>query len=164
MSIYTHTYTRFAVLALAAVLFGSSCAGGLPPIQTATGKPEVTLPNVTKKQAVDYLTVIMLNREYQVRQVNDYMAAFGKAGDTFAARFLFGTKFNRVPDLRVTYNFVDTPAGLRVIATLEIITNPNSGFQRVRDFSAGGSAKEYYQILLNMKGHLAGPKPTGAGT
>ena len=128
----------------------SGCAT-VQPLGTPTGKPEVTIPNVTKKEVVDALTNQMLSWGYHVKAVTDYNAVYGKRTESMAAAIFLGSRYDAIPEARISYATVETDIGVRVVATLEMITNPGSAFERVTDLSQGKDAHNIQNMLNQLK-------------
>lgn len=130
---------RLASLSLVALLV--ACAAPPQRLATASGKPEVTIPNASRKAVIDKLVAWKLEAGMNVKSASDYGFVASKAIDNnFMASFLYGSSYNSVPEARLTYSVVESPAGVRVFGRTEIVTNPGGGFERVNDVTeqAGG--------------------------
>lgn len=147
-------YVQAFIASIFLTIFMSGCAT-VQPLKTPTGKPEVTISNVTKKQVIDALTNQMLARGYQIKNVTEYNAVYGKRTDSFAAAILLGSRYDAIPEARISYAIVETGAGVRVVATLEMVTNPGSAFERVTDLSQGKDAHNIQNMLENLKASLS---------
>jgi hypothetical protein len=117
-------------------------------------RPEVIIPNATKKQLLDIITNRMLDKGYQLASVNDYLAVFKKKADSFFAGIFFGSRYDSTPEARISFNFVEAPAGIRVIATLEMITNPGSGYERSTNCDKSKPANNVQKMLEEVKDSL----------
>ena len=126
----------------------------VPAFNTPTGKPEVVIANVSKKEVIDALTNMMLASGFTVKNITDYNAVFTKEANSFGAMLLFGSRFNTVPEGRVNYAIVDTTEGIRVVITLEMVTNPGSAFENRQDLNQSVDAKKLYDRLLQIKQEL----------
>ena len=132
------------------VIILTGCAT-TPQLKTASGKPEVTIPNTTKKVIFDALTNAMIQQGYEIRNINDYSAVYGKRTNSILASMLLGSQYDSTPEARVAYTIVDTSEGVRVVATLQMITNPGSAFERVTDFSQQPDAQSWQSFLENLR-------------
>jgi|GEM_PF-993632 len=129
----------------------SGCATG-PPLRTPTGKPEVTISNVTKKEVIDALTNQMLSWGYHVKTITDYNAVYGKRTNSMTAAILLGSRYDAIPEARINYAIVEVEGGVRVVVTnIEMITNPGSAFERVTDLGQGKDAYNIQIMLDNLK-------------
>ncbi|MDG4475644.1 hypothetical protein [Thiovibrio frasassiensis] len=140
-------------------LVGLTGCASVQPLNTPSSKPEVTIPNGQKKAVIDKITNMMLGRGYKIKNINEYSAVFGKPLQSTGAAILFGSQFNTTPEGRISYNIVDTTKGVRVIGTLEVVTNPGSGLERVTDLSQNSkNAHEYQQLLEEVAASFEGVK------
>ncbi len=126
----------------------------LQPLQTPSGRPEVTISGVTKKQVLDLLVTEMLANGVQVKQVNEYGAVFGKPDDSFTGALLFGSRYDSTPEMRLTFNVVELSDAIRVFCNAAMVTNPGSAFERVRDLTGGRTAKDAQAMLERLKARL----------
>jgi hypothetical protein len=131
-----------------------SCAT-VPPLRTATGKAEVTISGVTKKQVIDGITYRMVLKGFQVKSTSDYMVVVGKKTENAAALILLGSRWDPTPEERIAFNIVEVGPGVRVIANIMYVTNPGSGFERVTDTSTQSKyAHELNDMLDKLKASL----------
>lgn len=126
----------------------------VPPLQTPSQRPEVTIPGVTKKEVIDVLVSEMVASGAQVRQTNDYTAVFSKRDTSLGGALVYGSKYDSFPETRLTFNFVDTSGGIRVFCNAAMITNPGSAFERVNDVTGGKTAHEMQGMLERLKATL----------
>lgn len=127
------------------------CGTPPPRLATPSGKPEILISGVTRKQVADAIVSDRLSSGFQVKSVNDYTLVVVKDINDFAAQVVYGTKFNRVPETRITHSFAETGSGIRVYIRSEIVSNPNSQYESLTDFteSWGGPAQDYLNRLKN---------------
>lgn len=145
------------ILLIGLMLVMAGCAT-IPPLQTATGKPEITILNSTKKEIINYLTNKMINKNYEIKKINDYVAVYGKPSESESLNFLYGTDQYRTPEYRVSFNFVDKEAKIRIIAMLQVVSNPGSAFEKIHNIG-GVNAHDYQQMLEKMKIDLSKISP-----
>lgn len=126
--------TLLQTCVLAAVLASAGCAAP-QRLATPSGSPEVLVEGAGKKQVADRLAGTLVGMGFQVRAANDYQLTFGKPVDSPMLQSLYGSQFNRVPELRHEYALVDVPGGIRVLGHAKIVTNPGSGFEKTEDLT-----------------------------
>lgn len=112
------------------------CATPRQRLATPSGNPEIVINGTTKKQIADLLVSSKLGEGFQVKTVNDYSLVVAKSIDDFAAKMAYGSKYNRTPEARVTYNFVDFGGGVKIFVRSEMVTNPNSPYESTTDFTS----------------------------
>jgi hypothetical protein len=132
-------------------LFG--CAT-IPKLQISTGKPEVIITGVTKKQVIDALTNQMLALDFKIKTITDYSAVYARRMNSIRAAVLFGSRYDSFPETRISYAIVDAPGGIRIVATMEMITNPGSAFERATDLSRGKGRPIISDMLEQLKTSL----------
>jgi len=114
-----------------------SCAPTSPPLRTVSGNPEITIPNTTKRKVIDTIVAGKFAKGMQLREVTDYGVVMTKRVDnSFWASFIYGSKYDSTPELRIHYNVVEEGTGVRVYSTAEMITNPGSAFERLSDITS----------------------------
>ncbi len=138
----------FSGVFLIAMILG--CAH-MRPLTTPSGKPEVTITNCSKKEVVDAIVNMMVGAGFEVKDVSDYHAVFGKLSDSFGDALLYGSKYDSTPEYRVKYSFTETEDGVRVIAAVQVVTNPGSAFERVNDRTTGKDARDMQSLLERFK-------------
>lgn len=102
-----------------------------PKLNTPSSKPEVIIPNVEKKAVIDALTNAMISRGYTIQSATDYSMVFGKRVDTMGARLAYGSRYDGVPEARVSFAIMDTSEGVRIVTNLVAVTNPGSAFEKM---------------------------------
>jgi len=65
----------------------------------------------------------------------------------------FGSEYDAIPETRITINIVEYEdiKQLRLIATLEVVTNPGSAFERTTDFTNSEEGRKYFKTLREIK-------------
>jgi hypothetical protein len=82
-----------------------------------------------------------------VLSTGDCRVSFSKPG-TFWANVFFGSRWNPDTQGRAAFDLIPTTDGIRIVATLQLISNPGSAFEQATDMSSGKDA-ETCQTLLN---------------
>lgn len=124
---------KLILYALAAVWLLTGCATPRAPLSTSSGRPEVMVTGVTKKQVMDLLVEAGLSNGLQVRNANEYGVTLTKKSTDLATAIIYGSRYDSTPEFRVHFNMVESQGGMRVFARGEVVTNPGSGFERVND-------------------------------
>ena len=106
-----------------------------PPLNTLTGKPEVIVCKLTKKEVKNILITKMIKNGYELMKTGENRVVFKKDSKNFWVKLLRGTKYERTTELRVTYKLLEAPFEIRVIADMKIVANPDSRFEKSRDVS-----------------------------
>ncbi len=141
-----------AILAVAAACLLGSVAAAAPVLKTPTGKPEVTIRNASKAAIFDLLADQMLSSDFMLRQRQENVAVFAKGRS-------FGTEY------RVTYNLIDTPAGVRVMASMLQYVQANTPAEKLDvDFSRHPKSAPGIQAILEhvkrtLESRPAAPAP-----
>lgn len=144
----TNFFSLFILLM--AILVVSGCAT-VPPLQTPSQRPEVTISGSTKKEIFDILVNEMLASGAQIKQMNDYSVVFAKRDTSLGGSILYGSRYDSTPEMRITYNLVEINGATRVFCNAAMVTNPGSGFERVNDVTGGKLAYEIQAMLERLK-------------
>jgi hypothetical protein len=152
-------FRRLATLPILLVALTLVACASAPPLGTPSQRPEVTIAGVTRKQALDVIAEAMLAKGMQVKRVDEYSAVFTKRDESLLGAVPFGSRYDPQPEMRITFNNVDTPAGLRVFATAAMVRNPGSAFEAVSDVTNGNIAQEMQGALERLKWQLQAGSP-----
>ena len=133
-----------AAFALATALLG--CAAPQPP-STASGKPEVTIRQASPESVKAAIVNGMLNRGYRITRDTQFELSFDRPVDNVLAAALLGSRYDAIPNARVTFQIAHLAPDVRVVADMAIITNPGSSFERRTDVSAGAEAPKIQEFL-----------------
>lgn len=117
-------------------------------LNTPSGKPEVVIEKKSKKEVADALVSEMVSSGYAIKSVSDYNIVFGKLIDNnLAASLLFGSRYDITPEYRPSFAIFETDAGVRIVLTNQIVTNPGSGYEHVTDANGGAAGKSWQEFL-----------------
>jgi hypothetical protein len=138
------------------VLFGLlyACAHQ-EPILTPSGRPEVTIPDVTKKEVIGALTDMMMAGGFIVKSVTDDNAHFYIRTYRVYALPPFGPKPGELPEYHVSYDITEADVGVHIIATLWVIRYPSGFYRKTYDISYGRDANDIQKRLERLKATLA---------
>src|SRR5262245_57885308 len=110
---YISNWTHCASVLMAIVLV-LGCAS-TAPLSTPSGRPEVTIQGAPRKQVLDFMVEDMLANGFQLKKVDEYSAVFGRVvTNDFAMSVFYGSRYDPNPEVRVTYNLIETTGGLKV--------------------------------------------------
>lgn len=137
---------------LLVVVFLSGC-NEKHQFDTLSGKPEAIIVGIEKNKLVNSINNEMVNQGYNIEETSDYKLVYEKNTDETTAIF-YGSDFNSTPKYRITINMVIYEDKIRTIATIEIVTNPRSAFEKIKDITYSQSGEKYYKILQNIKAEL----------
>src|SRR5689334_13430658 len=99
----------FAFSAL--VVFGGCVS--VAPLDTPSGRPEVTIPKVTRKQVMDVLVEqLMQIPKAQIRKADEYRLVLAAPDESMSAGIVYGSNYNRTPDFQATFTIVETAGGV----------------------------------------------------
>jgi hypothetical protein len=146
---------KIKILILLVLLNGCTATKPLT-LNTPSGKPDITIPKVSKKQVTDAFVSEMLSQGFNIKTSSDYNIVFVKPMDSFAMSLLLGSEYDITPEHRVSANIVESSAGVRIVLTNQGITNPGSAFERVTDLSTGNSGNSWQQLLVSFSGLFRG--------
>lgn len=133
--------TYFRSLTIALAIFCSACAAPPQRLSTTSGNPEIFLSAVTRKQVADVIVAAKLSAGMTVRSTTEYSVVVGKRlVDNYSASVAYGSRYDSVPEMRTTYNFVEQGGGVAVFGRVEMITNPGSAYERVHNVTASQGA------------------------
>jgi len=120
---------------------------------TLSGKPEVIIEGVDKRTVVNKLNDEMINRGYNINETSEYKLVYGKDTESILTSMFFGSEYDAIPETRITINIVEYEdiKQLRLIATLEVVTNPGSAFERTTDFTNSEEGRKYFKTLREIK-------------
>jgi len=143
-----------AIVSIVLVVLLATFTGCVTPLNTPSGRPEVTVTGATTNSVKGALINEMLNDGYVVKRSDENIVVCEKAMDNFAAQMLYGSNFNRQPNARITYNLIELGSSIRIVAQIEIITNPDSGLEQVTPLNNGKDANDVQNMLTRIAARL----------
>lgn len=127
---------RRAATILAAMTALCGCATA-PPIQTASGSPEVTIPGASAEKIKPVIINAMLNRRLRIKSDTPYSIVVEKQTEDFTTQLLLGTAYGP-PIERVTFAIAEIAGGTRIVADASMVSNAGTAFER-QTFGQHGS-------------------------
>ena len=96
----------------------------------------------------------MLAKGYQVKNITDHMAVYRKMSSAGMA-MLLGSRYDPIPEDRVSCTILESDGGVRIVATVAVVTNPGSAFERIWDLSMGKQGHAFQAELEQFKALFA---------
>ncbi|MDD3143016.1 MAG: PDZ domain-containing protein [Candidatus Cloacimonetes bacterium] len=127
----------------------SSCASNYA-VDSPTGRAEVIINGVPKKDISDTIVNNMLSRGFTLQKLNDYQLIFGIKETDLGLMLLAGSHYDSVPEWRYTYNLVDFAGGIRILTNIWLVTNPGSAFEKITDVSTNSKSAQNMHTELNQ--------------
>ncbi|MCH8039367.1 MAG: hypothetical protein IH977_03370 [Nitrospinae bacterium] len=137
---------RFIVLVAGALLSG--CAT-VPPANTPSGNPEVTLSGVRADCVRSGFLNILVNQGYAIHKTTDTQIVGGRRTKNFAAGLFLGTRFGGDPEERLTVLFIPqgTPDTIRVVLTsAAYVSNQGTGFEKVHPIRGTQKDQDMFMV------------------
>lgn len=117
-------------------------------LNTPSGKPEVTISATTKKKASDAIINRELSKGWDLKSQSDSLLVFAQKNTSFGAQLLFGSKYDTVPENRITFTLVETDNAIRLLVKNEMVTNPGSAFENITDMTSNAEVANQSQTAL----------------
>ena len=137
------------LLCVAAFALLAGCAASVVHY-TASGKPEVTIHTENVSSVKESVVSRMINRGYNLIRDTDYQMVFDRPIDNVWAAAFWGSRYDGIPNARITYTFAVGTDTVRVVADLAIITNPGSAFERRSLEMNDAEVSLEFQAMLNQ--------------
>ncbi len=144
-------------LALAGAISGCATVDrGQTRADTPSGLPELLFQRASKRDVISKIVASRVAAGMRPKAVTDSMVVVAKLADgDFLASFLYGSRYDSTPELRVTYTITESTAGVMVYSRAEVVTNPNSAYERPNDITHH-MANRMQGELVRIKGELGG--------
>ncbi|MFH2125551.1 MAG: hypothetical protein ABIK12_03490 [Pseudomonadota bacterium] len=108
-----------------------------PPLQTTSGRPEVTIPGASPSEVSNWIANNVVNHGWNILRQADNMLIIGRNETNPFVAAVYGSRYNPTPMKKVTFNIFTVSGGVRVMATSQMVTNPGSGFESSTDTTSG---------------------------
>jgi hypothetical protein len=132
------------------ILFMPSCAT-IPKLNTSTGKPEIIISDVSKKEISDAIVNKMLSDDFQVirsEYLDEYCLTFARRKANLSNSAIFESNYSKYPELRYTYTLVDVQKGIRIMTLITGVRSPGSADELYTDLSKKTQLAQYTQLFL----------------
>jgi hypothetical protein len=141
------------VLATAALLLASAImAEAKNP--ALVNRPEVFIEGVTKKEVLNPIVTAMMKVGASIVRQSDYEMVFGKPYKGMVAMILAGSTYNPTPEDRAVFSIVEETNGVRLFLTEQIVTNPNSPFERVTTLDSKKNYANLQRLLDRIRASI----------
>ena len=107
-------YAIFGLIPLLHLL--ASCAT-VPPMQTVSGRPEVTVLGVDKKQIINAIANDFVNAGCQIKSMNDFSVVVSRASQNVAVNLLLSSQYDSTVEERTSFQLLDMQGGVRVLGS-----------------------------------------------
>lgn len=126
------------------IIMNTACIPQTNRPSTTINQPSIIIHDVSKEDISNLLIEGKLQQGWKLDSSSNYGIVFIRNIDNFAARATYGSKYNRTPAARITYNMINVSGGVKIIVKSEMVTNPNSPYEKSRDFTStwGEDAQE----------------------
>lgn len=149
---------RRIAAAFLALLVGG--CGTPSKLQTASGRPEISIPGVTVDAVKAEVVRTMTTEGFRITRDTQYEMAFDRPAQG-AAAVLFGSRYDPVPSSRISFSFASMGNSVLVTADAAVVTNPGSGFEQRTDTN-GGPDGTAVQAMLEQIGKSLNPNSSRA--
>lgn len=134
---------------------GAAVLAGCGTLRSGTAMmTEIHIPGAHRLLVADALTRAMLNRGYQIRNLDEKQAVFAKPADGVPGAMLLGSGRASAPESRVRYALTETDGGVRIVARIEVVTNPGSRMEHISPPNGGNDAELVQQALNTVRERL----------
>ena len=127
------------------------CAS-LPPINTSSGRPEITICGVGKNEMMEKVVAGATMDGFNIRNTSNFQIVMGKPVTNLLTAALWGSRYDSTPEYRLIWTFADIGNNCTHIGVVaQIVTNPGSAFERVTDVSTGKDGHQIQEGLEEIK-------------
>ena len=113
-------------LTLVILLAATGCIA--PRLQTRSGAPEVTVPNVSIDKIKSAFASSLADDQWEVLGIDSFSMVCEKDAGMGASIF-FGSRFNPTVKARIRLTFLQIDDGVRVLYRGYLVSNPGSRFE-----------------------------------
>lgn len=136
-------------LLLASMLAGTLAACQAVRHDTASGRPEVTI--AADKEAVRAVLIdAMIDRGFLIVDDTPYRLVMDRSSDNALANALLGSRWNPTVHARAAMSLTETAGATRIVASLDVVTNPGTAYERLTPFSNSRDAAEFQTFLQTV--------------
>lgn len=138
---------RFLAVAMLCIcITGCATVQQTQPLNTPSGRPEITVPADRVDSVIAYVLSVSIDRGYTIRQQTPAMIMMERPANNLQASMLFGSQFNANPNLRAIWNIIRSEDTTRIIGDLSIVTNPGSGYERANPITGGPAIQQMQEM------------------
>lgn len=130
------------------VLLIVGCTNAQPEIQV---KPSIEIHKTTKEKVIDKIVYRSSEKGATIKNITDYgLTVEQKVNNSAMASFLYGSKYDSTPVLRLSYSIVNINKGVKLFVRAEMVTNPGSAYERTNDVT-NSISKALNKLLNDIK-------------
>ncbi len=148
---------RALLLAISLALLVGAC-GAPSKLQTASGRPEVSIPGTTVDAVKAEIVRAMASGGYRIVRDSQYEIAFDRPAQGPAA-VLMGSRYDPVPMSRMSFSFAPMGSSVLVTGDASIVTNPGSGFEQRVDSNGGPDGTQLQEALNQLAASMDPASP-----
>jgi hypothetical protein len=135
------------------LLFG--CAAQGPPINTASGRPEVFIPNVAPQRVRAALIDRGIAGGWTLDKDTENTVSFVKKSDNALASVLLASNYDTNVMDRVRFTIIGINGGTKMYASEEFVTNHGSAFEKITPLNNNKNSRGLQNILESFKTRFA---------
>ncbi|MEI6259947.1 MAG: hypothetical protein WCR46_08575 [Deltaproteobacteria bacterium] len=149
----SYCLTRY--IYLAAIILLAGCAT-YPPLQTPSGRPEVSIHGAAMKDILNVIVDQMSKDGWRIKSLQDNRVVVVSSNDKWEMILAYGSPLNEIPENQITFTLVDAGDNeVRVLCSGVVVTNPGGGFENVA-YIVGGkfyarAQSELEKLKLKME-------------
>jgi len=143
---------RLLIVPLICLFYGCATT---PPIPTPSGKPEIVFSNVTKNEVANRIIDGSSSDGWVLKNSSEYIVVLEKPITSGFAKFVYGSKWNETPNVRLQCQLTEVQDGVRVLFNIFIVTNPGTAHEIITDISKGKDAYNLYSQLESLKAKIS---------
>jgi hypothetical protein len=118
---------------------------------TPSGKPETVINDKVAEQVTAIIMEVMANRQYYAKTLSRNLLVFEKSLNNFKSHKSFGGKYDLTPAARIIYTILETDSTTRIIASLLVVTNPNSEHEKLTAMNESRDSVYMQEFLNKLK-------------
>ena len=148
---------RAILAACAATQLLTACVSTQAP-RTASGRPEVTIPNAPPAAVKSALLNRVIDRGYRLVKDEQFSLTVEKPVENVAAVLLLGTGMGP-PVARLGLTVAEIDGNTRVVADMSLIQNSGTAFERRTDVSRGADSAQVQTMLEDVAAQVTLVRP-----
>ena len=125
-----------------------------PPIETASGRPEVFVDGVDTEQTQARILQAFMQRGWMVKSESKSQLVFWRENEDVLANALLGSRYDPTTTFEARIVISAMNGGSQVYAQAALITNEGSAFESRSDLSKGKGGYDLWQFLLQIESEL----------
>lgn len=146
--------------AVLCTLLVAGCATAPSPLATQSGDPEVTVAADRGQIRSAALAELVARGVKNIQVVQDAEHSFVVQwpNTDFWSNVVHGSRYDTTSHIRLTFLFLDEGDQTRILGTVSMVTNPNSGLEYVAPLAGQQARTDMQEILESVAARLATAK------